>query len=396
MIKAVGAVVVRPQGDGEGLVLLVRVVLQDGDDQGGHLHRRAAILALEAQHRTAKGPGKRRSMAHTVVQAGAALQGYLRVVAGHGVSDTRPGGEQRHVDNLARRQPAAEGDRELDGVIAGACLGDVAAAHTGQGGADPVGRRFEHRGQGVERLGLGVLRVVQHKRGTGSPQPSLLDLAVPQVGARAAAVVLRAGPHLKGPGRAGGGPGLRAGVAHEAVVPASVVEVRVVVRRPGAVQPVDGCIGVRCLAIGVGAGIHGRGGAHHLEEVAATVGDGAVADLGAGLHEGVVGGAGGCRRVPRRRGDEQQPEGGAAVQTGGQQRPVGRNVVGAVAVGRGAFHLRLRPGWQAGEQRKGKQRCAKPAPQKKAGGGRTETVRGRSGPSCVGAPAEGGRLRWGG
>ncbi|MXY90941.1 MAG: hypothetical protein F4Y89_10460 [Gammaproteobacteria bacterium] len=83
-----------------------------------------------------------------------------------------------------------------------------------------------------------------------------------------------------------------------------------------------------------------------------------MARLGAVLHEGVVGREVGRHPVAGRRGDEQQPERRARGEARWLERPVSGNRVGAVGIGRGALHRRLRPRFrrQAGEQRQGKQR----------------------------------------
>ena len=92
-----------------------------------------------------------------------------------------------------------------------------------------------------------------------------------------------------------------------------------------------------------------------------------MAGLGGGLHEGVVGRDVGRRRVARRRGDEQQPELGAGGNKAyGLERPGERHRVGAVCVGCGALHrrLRLRPGWQNGQQGQREQRSGEDGAQK--------------------------------
>ena len=77
-------------------------------------------------------------------------------------------------------------------------------------------------------------------------------------------------------------------VASNSTVPASVVEVGMVVGHFGAVQPVDGGIGIRGFAIGIGTGTDRGGGTSNLE----TVGNRRMARLGTGLDKGVVGNIG--------------------------------------------------------------------------------------------------------
>ena len=145
-------------------------------------------------------------------------------------------------------------------------------------------------------------------------------------------------------------------------VPASVIEIAIAVGDLGASQPVDRP--TRTGGRSIIPGIHRAGRAEDLELVAATVGDGTVARLGAGLHECVVGVDIGRGRIAPCRGDEQQTETVAGGKTGGLQGPVMGNLVGAIA---STFHLGLCPGGEHCQQRQADQ-CSGGGPAQGVGG----------------------------
>ena len=105
--------------------------------------------------------------------------------------------------------------------------------------------------------------------------------------ARDGAIILRAGINLD----LGwvGTAGLVTHISGGPVVPASIIEIGMVVGHLLAVQPPDLRIRVARLGVGIGAGIHRRRRADHLEQVAATVADRAVPRLGGSLHPRVIG-----------------------------------------------------------------------------------------------------------
>ena len=115
-------------------------------------------------------------------------------------------------------------------------------------------------------------------------------------------------------------------------------------------------------------------GAHHLEQVAATVADGGVACLGPILHKGVIdSNVAGVWPAPRQ-GDKQQPESTARADARRDELPHLGNGVGAVPIGAAALHLRLGHGSEVASKGRESRPGAKALPQTAVATAHTRTV----------------------